>query len=266
MIRRAGPRRPPALSVSGLVAGYDDAPILRGLSTAFMPGTVTGLAGPNGAGKSTLLRCLARALAPVNGSVRVAGRDLFQDLGARDAARHVALVPQEEPATDELSVRELVMLGRTPYLGAFAWPGRRDRAAVTRALALLDLVPLADRPVNALSGGERRRAIIGRALAQDARILLLDEPTVHLDLRHALELWTLLRGLAKSGRTIIVTSHDLWQLARGCDRLLLLDRGRISADGPPKRVLSSPAAARTFGLASAAVRSASTGPAGRYFG
>ncbi len=246
-----------ALAVSGLIAGYDDAPVLRGISAAFVPGTVTGLAGPNGAGKSTLLRCLARALDPAHGAVRVGGRDLFRDLSARAAAREVALVPQEEPATDELDVRELVALGRTPYLGPFAWPGRADRIAVDRALAALDLRALADRRVTALSGGERRRAVIGRALAQDAGVLLLDEPTVHLDLRHALELWALLRRLARAGRTILVTSHELWQLAGGCDRLLLLDRGRIAADGPPRRVLRSATAARVFGVTARHLRTIS---------
>lgn len=234
------------LACRGLSAGYGRAPVLRGVSLAFTPGTITGLLGANGAGKSTLLRCLARLHAPARGAVTLGDRDVHRDLDERGAARRIAFVPQAEAPAWSLTVRELVELGRTPWVGRFGWLGPNDRRPVEAALRALDVAALATRSLGALSGGERKRAGIARALAQDARVLLLDEPTAHLDVHHALDLWALLRRLARAGHVVIVTSHELWQLARGCDRLVLLDRGRVAADGKPARVLASRAASRAF--------------------
>jgi iron complex transport system ATP-binding protein len=235
------------ISCRGLSAGYGAHAVLHGVSFALKPGTVNGILGPNGCGKTTLLRVLGRLLAPSAGSVQLGGDDLFR-LRARQAARRIALVPQEEAAAHPLTVRELVELGRTPYVGRFGWLHRRDRLAASLAMREMDILKAADRLLEELSGGERKRAVVARALAQEAGVLLLDEPTVHLDVRHALDLLGLLRRLAAGGRTIVIASHEFWQLARGCDRLLLLDRGRLTADGPPRRVLGSPACARAFGV------------------
>ncbi len=236
------------IETHGLFAGYGTARVLRNIALALAPGRVTGLLGPNGSGKSTLLRALARLHPPTRGSVRLDGRDLYREVTARAAARRIALVPQEERHAVPLTVRELAALGRTPYLGRWGWPGRADRIAVDRALAGMDLTAAAERGVADLSGGERKRAVVARALAQEAGVLLLDEPTAHLDVRHALDLFGLLRGLAAGGRAVLVASHELWQLARFCDGLVLLDRGHVTATGTPARVLGSGAAARAFGV------------------
>ena len=232
----------------GVAAGYGQRLVLRGVTLKVAEGRLTGLLGPNGAGKSTLLRCLTRLLPPRRGQVRLDGRNLYAGYGEREAARQIALVPQTEGMAFPLTVRELVQLGRTPFVGRFGWLTQVDGQAVQRALREMDLAGLADRRVEELSGGERKRAQIARALAQEARVLVLDEPTAHLDIAHAMELFGLLRRLAAAGRTVIVASHELWILARFCDRLLLLSRGRLVLAGPPARVLGSPACSRTFGV------------------
>jgi iron complex transport system ATP-binding protein len=238
-----------SLVVHALVAGYEGkAPALRGVGVSLLAGSLVGVMGPNGAGKSTFLRAISRLLRPRSGGVAFEGRDLYRSVGEREAARGIALVPQEEPAAFPLTVRELVQLGRTPWLGRFGWLHREDRRAVERAIEGMDLGALADRPVGELSGGERKRAVIARAMAQEARVLLLDEPTAHLDVRHALELFCLLKGLARSGRLVVVASHEMWQLGRFCDRVLLFARGRLVADGAPRRVMAGRACSKAFGV------------------
>ena len=248
-----------SLVAHSLVAGYEGKPpAIRRIGVGLMAGSLVGVMGPNGAGKSTFLRALSRLLKPRSGSVTFEGRDLYRAVGEREAARGIALVPQEEPVAFPLTVRELVQLGRTPYLGRFGWLHREDRRAVERALGEMDLKGLAERPVGELSGGERKRAVIARALAQEARILLLDEPTAHLDVSHALELFGLLKGLARSGRLVVVASHEMWQLGRFCDRLLLFARGRLVADGAPRRVLAGRACSKAFGVRFVLARVGST--------
>lgn len=244
------------ISARGVSAGYGAHTILHGISFALTPGTVTGILGPNGCGKTTLLRVLSRLLLPSAGRVKLGADDLAR-LGPRQTACRIALVPQEEAAAHPLTVRELVELGRTPYVGRFGWLHRRDRLAAEHAMREMDIHRAADRLLEELSGGERKRAVVARALAQEAGVLLLDEPTVHLDVRHALDLLGLLRRLAAGGRTVVIASHEFWQLARACDRLLLLDRGRLTSDGPPRRVLASAACARAFGVR---IRLAGRGP------
>lgn len=236
------------ISCALVTAGYGRSPVLHGVTLGFGEGQLTGILGPNGAGKSTLLRVLARLLPPASGAVRLDGRDLYAGFREREAAHRVALVPQEESYPYPLTVRELVELGRTPHLGPFGYPGRHDAIAVDRAIAEMDLSRLAGRLVAELSGGERKRAQVARALAQEARILALDEPTVHMDVAHAIGLFGLLRRLAAAGRTVIVASHELWQLARYCDRLVLLKRGRLVMDGPPNRVLAARECSAAFGV------------------
>jgi iron complex transport system ATP-binding protein len=237
------------IEVRRVAAGYGGRrDVLRVASLRLAPGAVTGVLGPNGGGKTTLLRILARLLPPRAGTVHLGTLDLYRDLDARTAARRVALVPQEEPAGEGLTVRDLVELGRTPYVGRLGWLRREDRLAAERAMRETDVLALADRPADALSGGERKRAIVARALAQEASVLLLDEPTAHLDARHALDLAAVLRRLAAKGRTVVIASHELWLLARTCDRLLLISGGRLAVDGPPARVLASPACERAFGV------------------
>ena len=242
------------LSCRGLTAGYGHGEVVHGVSLAMKPGSLYGMLGPNGSGKTTLLKTLARLHRPESGVVRVGARNLFRDLGEREAARLIAYVPQEENLAFPLTVREVVGLGRTPWLGRFGWPGPGDTRAVDRALREMDLEKIDEAPFDAISGGERKRTIIARALAQEARILLLDEPTAHLDVAHALALWTLLGRLARSGRTVAVASHEMWHLARFCSKLFLVDGGRLALSGAPAKVLGNPACGRAFGVRISLVR------------
>lgn len=236
------------IACRGVSAGYGRALVLHDVSLKLEPGKLNGILGPNGSGKSTLLRCLARLLPPRRGKVSFNGCDLYAGMAEREAARRVALVPQEEALNQPLAVRDLVQLGRTPYLGRFGWLRHEDLLASERALEEMDLRGAAERNVLEMSGGERKRAVIARALAQEARVLLLDEPTAHLDVAHAMDLFELLRRLSAAGRTILVASHEIWQLARFCDRLLLIDGGFLKLAGRPERVLGSRTCSRVFGV------------------
>jgi iron complex transport system ATP-binding protein len=195
------------------------------------------LIGPNGAGKSSTLRALC-GLVPFQGEVRLAGREV-RALRRRELARLVAFVPQHPQTPPELTVAEYVLLGRTPHLGHFETEGRGDRAAATRALERLELLPLAERSLGSLSGGELQRAVLARALAQEAPILLLDEPTTSLDLGRQQQVLELVDSLRLDGLTVLSTMHDLTLAGQYADRLLLLDRGCVVADGSPAEVLSA---------------------------
>lgn len=202
-------------------------------------GGFTALIGPNGSGKSSLLRLLLGTLTPERGAVRFGGRALASwDRAA--LAREIGVVPQGEEIAFPMSVRELVAMGRYPHLGAWRREGPSDRAAVARALDRCDVTELSDRPVSTLSGGERQRARIARALAQEPRVLALDEPTVTLDVSHEMAIFELLRELAGQGVTVLLVTHNLNLAARYARRLLLLDRGRLAADGAPEEVIRQP--------------------------
>ncbi|MGO8950891.1 MAG: ABC transporter ATP-binding protein [Ktedonobacterales bacterium] len=199
---------------------------------------MVGLLGPNGAGKSTVLRLAAGVLKPQAGSILVLGESLGR-LGRREIARRVAVVPQDFSVQFAYTVQQIVEMGRQPHMGSLGIAGFADRAAVRSALADTDMLPLADRAFNELSGGERQRAIISLALAQDAPILLLDEPTAHLDIRHQVEVLELLRRLNREqGLTVLAALHDLNLAARYFPRLVLFNRSVI-ADGPPGQVLDA---------------------------
>jgi iron complex transport system ATP-binding protein len=204
------------------------------------------LIGPNGAGKTTLLRAVAR-LVPFGGSVELEGRSTG-GLRRAELSRLLAVVPQEPSTPPWMTVAEYVLLGRTPHLGPLAKEGSRDRDAAAQALERLDLTGYGGRRLGTLSGGEKQRVVVARALAQEARIVLLDEPTASLDIGHqqqALELLDVLR--AESGLTLVAAMHDLTLAAQYADRMLLLDEGRIVADGVPAEVLTEPLIARHYG-------------------
>ena len=218
---------------------------LDGVSFSVERGEWVALIGPNGAGKTTALRAICGLVAH-DGAIEVDGREA-RALGRRRLARLAALVPQLPERPPELTVAEYVLLGRTPHLGYFAAEGLRDRAAATRALARLELTQLADRLLRSLSGGELQRAVLARAVAQEAEILLLDEPTSALDLgrqQQALELVHTLRG---DGLTILSTMHDLTLAGQYADRLVLLDRGAVVAEGRAGEVLSPENIAAFYG-------------------
>jgi len=197
-----------------------------------------GLLGPNGAGKSTLLRLMAGLLPVQQGSVLLVGKAIG-DYAARERAKKIAFVPQSTHFTFPLSVGEIVEMGRHPHLGRFAPLSREDRAICERALRLCDGLEFKDRPFNELSGGERQRVLIASALAQTPEVLLLDEPTLSLDLSHQILLFEIIRKLHREeSLTVIVATHDLNLAGRYLDYLILLKEGGIAAQGKPKEVLT----------------------------
>jgi iron complex transport system ATP-binding protein len=222
--------------------------VLRGMSLTVRPGEIIAVAGPNGAGKSTLLRVLAGLNTPDHGSVRVDGVDL-QALDRRTLGRRIAYLPQDRTVHWPLKARAVVALGRLPH---GAGPGRgesdHDRRMIDGALAATDAAPLAGRPISELSGGERARVLIARALAQDAGILIADEPTAGLDPAHALSLFQTFTRIAAEGRAVIVALHDLGLALRYCPRVLLIKDGLVAASGPARDVLTEPEIARVYGV------------------
>jgi iron complex transport system ATP-binding protein len=247
------------VEVAGLTFGYRGTPVFRDVSFAVGAGELVALCGPNGAGKSTLLRLLLGLHAPWAGRVTLAGSPL-PALTRRQIARHAALLPQDAPGDVPLSVREAVALGRLPHLGRLQPETVADADAVARALAATDTAALAERPIAELSGGERHRVHLARALAQDASLLLLDEPIAGLDIAHQLAAMDLLRATADAGRAVVVALHDLALAARRCDRILLLAGGALAADAPPADVLTPETLARVFGVRAEVRRDAAGRP------
>lgn len=212
---------------------------LDAVSLQLPAGRCTAILGPNGAGKSTLLQLLLGTLNPTSGEA------LFEGVRAdrwkrRDFARAVGVVPQLEEAVFPLTVRELVAMGRYPHLGAWGREGDADRHAIAAALATCDMTAFAGRRLSTLSGGELQRARVARALAQEPRALVLDEPTNSLDIRHEMSIFELLPVMCAAGATVLVVTHSLNLAARYADRLVLMERGRVVGDGPPSAVLTRP--------------------------
>lgn len=240
---------------------YPDAPrpAVDGVTLELPAGGCTAVLGPNGSGKSTLLRLLLGTLAPASGTVEFGGRPLSG--WSREAlAREVGVVPQGEENAFPLTVRELVAMGRYPYLGPWRRPGPDDHAAVDRALRRCDVHAVAERGVGTLSGGERQRARVARALAQEPATLALDEPTAALDVAHEMAIFELLRALGRAGTTVLVITHSLNLAARYADRLVLMEGGRVAADGPPADVLRRETVERVYGWPVSVVPHPGPGP------
>jgi iron complex transport system ATP-binding protein len=226
-----------ALALDRVSVSLGGARVVDGLSCTVDPGEWVALIGPNGAGKTTALRAVA-SLVHYDGSIRMLGDDA-RDLARTEVARRIALVPQVPLIPGAMTVREYVLLGRTPHVGYFGSEGRADHRAADAALEQLDLIPFERRRLDTLSGGERQRATLARALAQDAPLLLLDEPTAALDMgrqQQVLEIVDRLR--ANRGLTVVSTMHDLTLAGQYADRLLLLDAGRLVAAGGADQVLT----------------------------
>ncbi|WP_246159786.1 ABC transporter ATP-binding protein [Microbacterium rhizomatis] len=238
----------PRLVARGLDAGYPGRRVIEGLDLQIAPGRITMIIGANACGKSTLLGVLARLRAPLAGSVELDDVDVNTIARSR-FARTVGLLPQHPIAPDGLSVAELVSRGRHPHRGVFRRWSAADSAHVDDAMARTGVSELADRPVGDLSGGQRQRVWIAMALAQDPKILLLDEPTTFLDLSHQLEVLDLLRELNRTqGTTIVVVLHELNLAARYADDLIVMSEGRVVAHGRPSDVLTREVVARAFAL------------------
>lgn len=240
-----------ALRANDVVVRLGKRDVLAGATFALRPGELVLLAGRNGAGKSTLLRVLLGALRPDRGGVELHDRPLAS-WPALARAREVAFVPQDTEHAFEFTGRELVTMGRHPHRRRGSALQPDDVAAIDRAIEAVDAVSFADREVSTLSGGEQRRIAVARALATEAPLLLLDEPTTNLDLEHALQLVALLRRLATAQRGVLIASHDLNLLAPHCDRVVLLHEGRVLVDAPPEQALAEPHVASVFGVRSGA--------------
>jgi iron complex transport system ATP-binding protein len=223
------------LAATDVRLAYGAREVLRGVTFATSPGRVVALIGPNGAGKTSLLKVLAGVVHPTTGRVEVAA----------PRARHVAYLAQAEELPAHWTVREIVELGRLPYVGAWRDLAPDDERAVARAMDRTATRDLAERRVDALSGGERQRVALARALAQEPRVLLLDEPTTHLDLRHQADLFATLREEAARGMAIVAVMHDL-AFAAQADRCVLLAEGTVRADGPPDEALRPETLARVY--------------------
>jgi iron complex transport system ATP-binding protein len=231
-----------------LVVARGGAAILHGVSVALRAGEAVALVGPNAAGKSTLVRTLAGLLPVTSGAVRLEGKPLAA-WGRTALARAVALVTPEEGGPVLLSVQERVALGRYPHRGPFRPLTDEDREAVSLALQRTGIAHLAHRPLATLSSGERQLAALARSLAQQPRVLLLDEPAAHLDIGHQLQLFRILDEIRGGGVAVLAVVHDLQRAAEWAERMLLLEGGRLTQDGAPAAVLGSEACARAFQVA-----------------
>lgn len=251
------------LTVQGLWFSYNGSgrPVVCDLSLEVPEGAVTAILGPNGSGKTTLLRLLLGVLRPRSGEIRIDGRPLWSRPRGRarqggdgqapysrtERARLLGLVPQEEHIPFDFSVLEYVLMGRAPYLGPLDMPGEADYRAAAEALRRVGLAELQDRPLPTLSGGERQLAAVARALAQQTRILLLDEPAAHLDLGNQGRLLEIMRGLAAGGATLVLTTHDPNLAAAVAGHAVLMRAGQVLAAGPTATVLTAELLSATYG-------------------
>ena len=230
----------PVLTIDSVSFSYvAGVPTLRNVSFTVQRGEFLTLVGPNGSGKSTLLKLLDRIFLPAEGMILLEGKPLLSYARA-ELARRIAYVPQERETQFAFSVEEIVLMGRAPHAGGYLFENAHDREIARRMMDLTDISHLADHPITNLSGGERQRAFIARALAQQAPVILLDEPTAYLDIAHQVEIFRLLRSLSTdSGLTVISVSHDLNLAAMHSDRLAMLQAGTLAALGTPEDVLTA---------------------------
>uniref|UniRef100_UPI004055E52C ABC transporter ATP-binding protein n=1 Tax=Candidatus Electronema sp. TaxID=2698783 RepID=UPI004055E52C len=232
------------ITFSGITWSVGGRRILDSLSLTAESGQFTGIVGPNGSGKSSLLRCLYRALRPDAGSVALDGQDI-RAFSRRELAAKLAAVLQESLAECCFTVLEMVLMGRYPHHGAFSTMNEEDMSFARRAMQAADLTELEDAPFQTLSGGEKQRVLIARALCQNSPALILDEPTNHLDIRHSLSLLGQIKHL---GLTTLAVLHDLNFAAAFCDQVFVLDRGRVAASGPPTQVFTPELLRTVFGV------------------
>ncbi len=235
------------LEVKNLSFSFETgAEVLKGLSFELNAGEMLGVIGPNGSGKSTLIRLLSGVLKPKKGEIIIKNLSI-QKYNARQLAQIIAVVPQQSEIAFPFKVKEVVMMGRAPYLKRFQWEGKKDYQVVEKAMALTETTHLSQRTIDQLSGGERQRVILARALAQEPEILLADEPTTYLDLHHQVKFMNLLRKLkSKNGLSVIFTTHDLNLASFFSDRVLLLNQGEMAGLGTPQEVLKPELVSRIY--------------------
>ncbi|EMA47547.1 heme ABC transporter ATP-binding protein [Halococcus saccharolyticus] len=246
------------IDVEDLSVGFGDVEAVSDATLTVDRGEIVGLVGPNGAGKTTLLGAINGLVDPTDGSVRIAGDDVAE-LSARAIARRVATVPQETSLSFSFPVREVVAMGRTAYRSRFERASATDREHTRRAMERTGIKRFADRAIDEVSGGERQRVVLARALCQDPEALLLDEPTASLDINHQVRTLSLVREFVADGRAALCAIHDLSLAARFCDRLALLADGRVVATGSPEAVLTEAHVERAFDADAAVTRHPVTG-------
>ncbi len=238
------------LAATRIHHAFGQTPVLRAVDLTLRPGQLLLVVGPNGSGKTTLVRILSGVLAAQAGQVELAGRPL-RVFSRREVARSLAVVPQEFLVPFPYRVREMVAMGRAPFLGPLGREGPRDRDVVERALAALGLLALAERSFPTLSGGEKQRVVLARALVQETPVLLLDEPTAHMDLGHRVHTFEWLRAwIAEkpTARGVLLVTHDLLLAVRFADAVVLLDQGRVVAQGEPCEVLTPDRIGSVYGV------------------
>jgi iron complex transport system ATP-binding protein len=249
----------PLLSARKIAFRYGERDVLRGVDADLFPGGVTILLGPNGSGKSTLIRILSSVLSPREGSVLLCGRPPAS-FSRREMARLLSVVGQDPPVDFPMTVESYVALGRFPHQGFFGGAGPEDREQVDRALGMAGLSGLRGRGLQEISAGERQRAAVARAIAQCARVMLLDEPTAFLDIRHRVAFYEVVSRLAEeSGIAALVASHDLSLCAEYGERVILLSGGTVSAQGRPEEVLTPENVRAAYGISVACDRNPATG-------
>jgi iron complex transport system ATP-binding protein len=235
------------LEIKDLSAGYDGGYVIHGISLAVEPGEFVAILGKNGSGKSTLIKAVQRLLANARGTVRCGGEDVFRMSPRRIAAR-IAYVPQLSEPVFEYTVEEIVLMGRFARQGRLAKASAEDEAAVTEAMRLADVGALRAKRLSHLSGGERQRAFIARALAQDAPLLLLDEPSLHLDIGYQAEIYGILKSLQRDrGRTVVAAEHNINLAAAHAERLIFLKDGAVAAEGAPEATVTAANVREIFG-------------------
>ena len=226
------------MEIKDLSFSYREKPVLDDVDLEVRPGEILGILGPNGCGKTTLLKLLNRNLHPQGGKVLMKGTDI-EEMSKKHIARHIAVVPQSNEIRFSFSVRDIVTMGRMPFLDSFRGESSDDLRIVEEAMEKTSVSEFADRPINTMSGGERQRVIIARALAQRPEILLLDEPTLHLDIDHQFEVLDLVKKLSdEEGLTVVIVSHDLPMVVKYCDRMVLIHDHKVFAMGTPQEVLT----------------------------
>ncbi len=225
-----------AIEIKDIRFSYNDKEVIKSISFSLGQGEFLGIIGPNGVGKSTILKICAGILKPKAGHVLISNRDMVA-LDRKSLAKKIAFVPQETHFALNFTVENITLMGRYPYLRAFQREGRNDKEAVEHALEYADVMQFRTRPINSLSSGERQRVVLARALAQQPEILLLDEPTSHLDLHHQYTIMNLIKKLNTEGMSVIIVNHNLNLASLYCQRLVLMHEGSIYADGTPQSII-----------------------------
>jgi len=235
------------IELNNVSLGYDHKAILHNVNMKAWPGQILGLVGPNGSGKSTLIKGVARVIDLFSGRILIDGRDLAT-IKRDELARLVATVPQSPTLPGAFTAFEVVLMGRTPHLGLLRYEGGKDVAVAWQAMEATHTQSFAERRVSELSGGERQRLVIARALTQQPRVMLLDEPTVNLDINHQVEILNLVRSLClEQSLTVIIALHDLNLAAQYCNRMVMLNGGRVYAEGTPPDILTAPNIKKVYG-------------------